>query len=254
MSRARLPQRTPVDNRRLLCYVLLVNGSSAGADDRLIPTLLDPIGRIRNLAATTRRRYVIGLSGVPGAGKTTVAARWTKAVESSVGPDVFVVLGMDGFHLSKAELRALPDPDEAFARRGAPWTFNPTAIATQLRALHEGFERHVVEWPGFEHGVGDPVEAAFTVPPEVPVILVEGIYTACVEDGWDAVRNEFDEQWYLDVPWDDAAPRLIARHAAAWNMSEHDATRRADSNDRINAQLVLQGRIHADWLVYPSVE
>lgn len=181
-----------------------------------------------------------------------MALQWDSAVRESAGPGALVVLGMDGFHLSKAELRAQPNPEEAFARRGAPWTFNPTAAATHLRALREGFRRGAVAWPGFEHAMGDPVEAAHLVQPEVPVILVEGIYTACVEVGWEGVRNQFDEQWYLDVPWDAAAPRLITRHMSAWNMDCDEATHRANSNDRINAVIVEQGRELADWRVRPA--
>lgn len=207
------------------------------------------MSRLCDLAVDSRRRHIIGLSGVPGSGKTTLAASWEAEVGSRMGPHALMVLGMDGFHRSRAELRALPNPAEAFARRGAPWTFNPSATAGQLRALHEGFGRHQVGWPGFEHDVGDPVEAALLVPPEVAVIIVEGIYTACVEPEWDEVRTQFDEQWFLDVSWQVAAPRLIARHVSAWNMTEAEAILRADSNDRINAELVLLGRDHADWLV-----
>ena len=219
---------------------------------RAIPTLLDPVARLVDLAATSGRRHVIGLSGVPGSGKTTLAAAWNEAVVKSVGPDAFVVLGMDGFHLSKAELRAMPEPERAFARRGAPWTFNPAATAERLGALHDGFRRCVVEWPGFEHGIGDPVEAAHLIQAQARVIMVEGIYTACIEPEWDEVRKQFDEQWYLDVRWDEAAPRLIARHMSAWDMTRAEATSRANSNDSINAQLVARGRNLANWLVYPG--
>jgi pantothenate kinase len=127
-----------------------VTESSLDPNVRQIPTLADPVGRICHLALKPERRHIIGLSGVPGAGKTTMASTWNEAVKKLLGPEIFVVLGMDGFHLSKVELRALPDPDEAFARRGAPWTFNPSATARGLRALHDGFGRNVVEWPGFE--------------------------------------------------------------------------------------------------------
>ena len=212
----------------------------------------EPVLRLAGLARSGGRRHIIGLSGVPGSGKTTVCTRWSEIINDTVGPDALRVLGMDGFHLSRAELRSLPNPDEAFARRGAPWTFNPRLAAESLRRLRAGFSRELVRWPGFEHGVGDPVDGAVLVPVEVPVIVVEGIYTALAGDDWDAVSGQFDEQWYLDVPWDDACGRLISRHMASWNMTEDEATRRALTNDRINAALVLEGRRRADWLVRPQ--
>ena len=218
----------------------------------VVPRLVDPIARLVNLAGSPERRHIIGLSGVPGSGKTTLSAQWLEGVRRAAGESAMIILGMDGFHLSRAELRALPNPDEAFARRGAPWTFNPTATAERLRALHDGFEKCAVEWPGFEHDVGDPIEGARRVPPEIPVVMVEGIYTAYTEGEWNEVCAEFDEQWYLDVPWSEAAPRLIARHMSAWNMTEEEAMIRAESNDRINSELVARGRVRADWLVYPT--
>ena len=170
--------------------------------------LIDPPARLISLATRSPgRRHIIGLSGVPGSGKTTLAAQWLERVRRAAGENAFVILGMDGFHLSRAELRALPNPEEAFARRGAPWTFNPVAMADRLRALHDGYGKCAVEWPGFEHGVGDPVEAADRIPPEVPIVMVEGIYTALTEGEWSEVSAQFDEQWYLDVPWSEAAPQ-----------------------------------------------
>ena len=56
----------------------------------------------------------------------------------------------------------------------------------------------------------------------------------------------------MDLPWNEAAPRLIARHMSAWDMTEEEATNRTESNDRINAKLVASGRERADWLVYPA--
>jgi pantothenate kinase len=47
--------------------------------------------------------------------KSTLARQLVDAVNAQM-PDVYAtVLGMDGFHLSKAQLRQLPDPDLAFA-------------------------------------------------------------------------------------------------------------------------------------------
>lgn len=147
-------------------------------------TLADPVGRLLALVRDSDRRYIIGFSGVPGSGKTTRAGEWLEEFARSAGDNALIVLGTDGFHLSRAELRELPNPDEAFARRGAPWTFNPQAAAERLRAVRDGFRRRSVRWPGFDHGVGDPVEGAHVVPPAVGLVAVEGIYTAYNEADW----------------------------------------------------------------------
>jgi pantothenate kinase len=55
---------------------------------------------------------------------------------------------MDGFHLYKRELDAMDDPAEAYKRRGAPWTFNPTKFFTLLHAVKAG-GAHTA--PSFDH-------------------------------------------------------------------------------------------------------
>ena len=48
-----------------------------------------------------------------------------------------MALSMDGFHLTKAELRQFPDPAQAFARRGAPWTFDAVSYTHLCTGLQE---------------------------------------------------------------------------------------------------------------------
>ena len=162
-----------------------------------------------------------------------------------------VALGMDGFHLSRATLAGFPDPVAALARRGAPWTFDPLALARALRTLRGSDPAEApstVYWPGFEHGVGDPVPNAIPVDPSVRLVLVEGLYLLHRDHGW-ALEGLMDECWFLDVDQDLALQRLAARHQASWGVTPAQAQARVDANDRLNAGIVLQTRERADWLV-----
>lgn len=82
-----------------------------------------------------RQRRVIGLAGQPGSGKSTLAAQLQAWMQQQHGPLAMQVLGMDGFHLSRAQLAQQPDAAAALARRGAPWTFDPAALRQQLLAI-----------------------------------------------------------------------------------------------------------------------
>lgn len=219
--------------------------------DTLPPVLERPVQRLLSLLDMGALRRLIALAGLPGAGKSTLAARLAAEVNAHAGTDAMVALGMDGFHLTKAELRRFPDPDAAFARRGAPWTFDRDALARRLRDLRAGAGRESVSWPGFEHGIGDPVEAAHTVSPDVRLVLVEGLYLLLGADGWNAVSGVFDERWYLDTPFDLAMERLILRHRTAWGLTREAAEARVAANDRLNAEIVLSTRVRADWRLRP---
>ncbi|MEO6322497.1 MAG: nucleoside triphosphate hydrolase [Polaromonas sp.] len=215
--------------------------------------LLQPVQRLLDLLnANPSLRILIALAGLPGSGKSTVAAQWAEAVNARLGPGTMVALGMDGFHLSKATLADFPDPAAALARRGSPWTFDPQALALRLQALRgtpdlAGLVYPSVSWPGFEHGLGDPVPDAVQVSPETRLVLVEGLYLLHGGDGWD-LADAFDERWFLDVSLEVAMERLVLRHMAASSQDRAAAEARIAINDRLNAEIVKPSRNVADWL------
>lgn len=213
------------------------------------PLLEDPVAWLIKRLEIDQRRQTIGLAGVPGSGKTTLAAQLEEKVNARTAPETLVALGMDGFHLTKAELRQFPDPDLAFARRGAPWTFDVPALQQRLQAVREAAGRADVPWPGFEHAVGDPVEAAYVVPAAARLVLVEGLYLLHQDDGWAPICRSFDTRWYLDTPLELALKRLAERHMQVWGMTRAEAEHRIATNDRPNALVVRQSRASADWLL-----
>ncbi len=199
-------------------------------------------------AKSSNSRYLIALSGLPGSGKSTLAARLEHEVNARTQPGTMMTLSMDGFHLSKVQLRQMPDPQAAFARRGAPWTFDVHALSQRLQLLRDNLDENL-SWPDFQHGIGDPVQDAFTIAPSVRLILIEGLYLLRRVEGWESVSAKFDERWFLDTPFDVAMERLINRHIASWQITRGQAAERISSNDRLNAQIVAQDARNANWRV-----
>jgi pantothenate kinase len=215
-----------------------------------MPPLLDqPVQRLVAQLESAAPRWVIGLAGMPGSGKTTLAARLAAAVNARSAPNTLVGLGMDGFHFTKAELGRFPNPDEAFARRGAPWTFDANALQQRLSLLRDAAGRADIQWPGFEHAVGDPVAGAYMVPASTRLVIVEGLYLLHRADGWEAISRLFDERWYLDTPLEIALERLALRHMQAWGMTREAAEHRIATSDGLNAELVRDSARFADWRV-----
>ena len=96
-------------------------------------------------------RVQIGLAGLPGSGKTTITQKWEDQINHFAGAGTAKALSMDGFHYSKAYLRQMPDPEKAFARRGAHWTFDAVGFNRKVRALRAAGADESVFWPAFEH-------------------------------------------------------------------------------------------------------
>ena len=98
----------------------------------------------------------IGIGGGPGAGKTTLAEAVAGRVNRAQGRACCVVLPMDGFHYSRAELRELDPPDAAsyLPRRGAPWTFDAEALFACLSAAKQ---TGTAQLPTYCRVASDPV-------------------------------------------------------------------------------------------------
>ena len=216
------------------------------------PTIFQPAAQLLALLqAHPRRRTIIGIVGLPGSGKSTIAAQLADAVNAQAGPGTVQALGMDGFHLSRAALAKMPDPAAALARRGAPWTFDPTGLAQPITALRNASLEPgatPVLWPAFDHSVGDPQEDAVAIGPATRLVLVEGLYLLHRDHGWN-LDGLLDACWYLDVPMDVAMQRLVARHQAAWGFTVAQAEARLALNDRLNADTVALTRERADGLL-----
>jgi pantothenate kinase len=208
----------------------------------------DAVDRLLQLLNNdTQRRVVIGLVGLPGSGKSTLTAKLVDAVNQRTNSGTAAALSMDGFHVTKAALAQFDNPVAALSRRGSPWTFDSLGLAAKLAQLRK-MPYQSITWPDFQHGMGDPVADAISVTPQVRLIIVEGLYLLHREHGWN-LNGLLDECWYLDTPMDVAMERLVKRHMASWGFSRGQALDRLAINDNLNADIVLQSRERADWLV-----
>lgn len=214
----------------------------------------DPIASLLSLVPPVGgERIVVGLVGLPGAGKSTQSKIWEKEVNAHAGSPVMQALGMDGFHLSLSELAQLPPPRNSIARRGAPWTFDTLKLARCLVDLQQqGLDGSYMEvsWPDFDHATGEAVPNAIRVEASTRLILVEGLYLLLPDTDW-SLKNLFDHTWFLDEDMNSAMGRLIERHRKSWGISAEEAVARIALNDRLNAEIADQTRSFAQALVAP---
>lgn len=167
--------------------------------------------------------FLVGVAGLPGAGKTTLAAAAREAIPGCA------TVPMDGYHIPRAQLDA-----EGLRRRGARWTFDAAAFRADLASLRT--TRRGV-FPAFDHAEQDPRPGAIRVEADATLVIVEGLYVLTCE--W-ALESLFDLRVFIDCDLDTALERVAARHLDCGLAPTLEAARdRAQSNDRLNALDVL---------------
>lgn len=217
---------------------------------------LSPAGRelselTAGLLPAAGGRILLGITGSPGAGKSTLAAFLAEACGA-------VVVPMDGFHLADVELvrRGLLD------RKGAPETFDGWGYAALLArvrglgaasGLDSGSDSgpgsaEVVMAPMFERDLEQPIAGAIPVPPSAGLVVTEGNYLLLEASPWPLVRAQLDAVWH--VVTDDALrlPRLLARHVAS-GKTPAEAAAWVDRVDRPNGVLIEAARTRADLVL-----
>jgi pantothenate kinase len=227
------------------------------SNNNIIPELiLDPIRVLKDITSTAKnnRRILISIAGVPGSGKTTLADELKRdyLAATSNDPNSVAVLSIDGFHKTRDELQKMKNPEEAFRRRGAPWTFDGIACGKRLHDVKYSSD-YEIKWPSFDHAVKDPIPDSIVISPLCKLVIVEGIWTLHRSDGFETLEGIFDRNWYLDTPREVANERLAKRHMLAWNLTREEADERIAVNDLINGNLVEAGRLRADGLILGAI-
>lgn len=193
------------------------------------------------MLATAGARRILGIAGMPGAGKSTLASQVAEALGSAA-----VYVPMDGFHLANHELLRLGRRE----RKGAVDTFDASGFVHLLERL-QAVEGDVVYAPSFLRDIEEPIAGWIPIPSEVPLVITEGNYLLVSDGAWGRVKRLLDESWYVEIDEHIRVERLIARHEA-FGKSPEDARRWALGTDQVNAALVATTRCRADVVVQIS--
>ncbi len=187
-------------------------------------------------------RAVLGITGPPGAGKSTLAGLLVEEIG-----EIAALVPMDGFHLAQVELARL----RRASRKGAPDTFDVHGYIALLDRLGNEM-RETVYAPAFRRDLEEPIAGAIPVAPAVRLVVTEGNYLLDGEPPWERARALMDEVWYVELDDEVRVARLIARNLAH-GRSPSAARQWVAGVDQPNADRVEKGRDRADLIVRSPV-
>ncbi|MEU3020460.1 nucleoside/nucleotide kinase family protein [Nocardiopsis sp. NPDC007018] len=179
-----------------------------------------------------RARVILGLTGAPAAGKSTLARYLVHAVDERAGKGTAGYLPMDGFHLSNAQLDRLGRRN----RKGAPDTFDAHGYLAMARRLLAETDTPVYV-PDYDRRLHEPIAAQHVIEPGTRLIVTEGNYLASDEPPWDGARGLFAQLWYVETE-DRVRERRLRRRQMAGGANADDARDWVERSDRPNGELV----------------
>jgi pantothenate kinase len=200
------------------------------------------VARAAELAAGPGRS-VLGVTGSPGAGKSTLV----EVLLRELPAESVAHVPMDGFHLADVALRRLG----RLQAKGAPDTFDAGGYVALLRRLRADAE-DVIYAPAFERELEQPLAGAIAVPRQARLILTEGNYLLVDDERWTPVRRELTEVWFCDPDPEVRMAQLVARHVA-FGKGPEQARSWVQAVDEGNAALVESTRSRADLIVPADV-
>jgi pantothenate kinase len=135
----------------------------------------------------------------------------------------------------------LPNRTEAYARRGADWTFDAAKLLDFVRVLRQ-FDTDttdIIYAPSFDHAMKDPTPDAIEIGPSTSLVILEGSWLLLDLHPWKEVSCLVDDTWFIDVDPKIARWRIAQRHVHAGiepNLSS--ALGRVDTNDMMNGRRI----------------
>jgi pantothenate kinase len=108
----------------------------------------------------------------------------------------------------------------------------------------------IIYAPSFDHSIKDPVENDIPIPPTAKIVVLEGNYLSLNKGLWKEAAALMDELWFVEVDFEIARRRLVARHVKSGIVeNDMEADRRVTENDLVNGREIVEERLPVQEII-----
>ncbi|KAF8907674.1 P-loop containing nucleoside triphosphate hydrolase protein [Gymnopilus junonius] len=235
--------------QRLLVGVAGIPASGKSTFTVLLTERVNAILRERSITTTSSGSEGSASSGLGSSAEGVDAVGGDQSSRPLV-QDQAILVGLDGWHLSRAKLDVFPNPQNAHDRRGIHWTFDGEGYVAFIKKLRDASNTLVITAPSFDHALKDPTPDAVSIYPYHRIVIIEGLYVFLAIQPWSEAGFLLDERVFIEVDIAEARKRLVKRHVVtgiAKDMKE--AEWRADENDMPNGLFVISNMLEPTWTI-----
>ena len=189
----------------------------------------------------TSNRFIIGIAGGPGSGKSTFAVELKELINSKAKSDLAQIFPMDGFHRKNSELQR----SGLISVKGAPETFDVEGYLLILKRIKLGEN---LEAPIYSRKTHDVIDNALPIEPHHKIIITEGNYLFADMEGWCEIKDIIDLKIYIESEKEVCEKRLLERHMRG-GKTEAEALEKIKKVDMENYDLIDQTKKYADEVI-----
>ncbi len=214
--------------------------------DKAFLPLIDEI--VRAFSKHIRLPYLLGISGPPGCGKSSISAIF-QILLCKMGIDTYI-LPLDGFHLSNEELQKRETvfknrPISLYEIKGAKETYDVEKLIILMEKLREGANFY---WPVYSRNTHDPVDRGIYVKKSNAIYIIEGNYLFLNCEPWNILLPFFNKKIFISSKKRLLKKRVIWRKRFG-GFSKKEARSHYRDCDSLNIDEVLKKSKDYDYML-----
>jgi pantothenate kinase len=153
---------------------------------------------LKRITDTYKPPVVVGLSGPPAVGKSTISTFILKKLPGSA------IVPIDSFHISNKLIMHKGTP------HGSPSAFDIDGCINAIERILAGKGIYI---PLYNRKLKEPIAASNFIPANRELIILEGVFVGYPHGKWTLLNKMIDELWFMQLPKSELYKRLIRRES-----------------------------------------